>query len=51
MLDDLYLEYDSLVRKYQLEKIETIGDAFICVNFVGTPDSVVQFALEIVKVK
>ncbi|MES1911935.1 MAG: hypothetical protein MHM6MM_004291 [Cercozoa sp. M6MM] len=50
MLNTLYVKYDELVGKHGIEKIETIGDAFIAVNFAGPPDSVLDFALDILAV-
>ncbi|MES1910870.1 MAG: hypothetical protein MHM6MM_003396, partial [Cercozoa sp. M6MM] len=49
MLNTLYLQYDRLLAHTGLEKIDTIGDAFIAVNFLGTPDPVLHFARRVVR--
>jgi len=35
-LDVFYLQFDSVVEKYNIEKIKTIGDAYMCAG--GIPD-------------
>ncbi len=37
MLDQLFGEFDSLVEKYGLEKIKTIGDSYMVASGVPTP--------------
>ena len=59
MLDEVFSEFDSLVDKYGIEKIKTIGDAYMAVGGLPTPDArhcqnVADLALEInqiIKVK
>jgi class 3 adenylate cyclase len=36
LLNDLYMRFDALVDKHSLYKVETIGDAFMCVG--GAPE-------------
>lgn len=52
MLDEVFSEFDNLVDKYGIEKIKTIGDAYMAVGGLPTPDSnhcknVADLALEI----
>jgi len=52
MLDDVFSEFDALVDKYKIEKIKTIGDAYMAVGGLPTPDprhchNVVALAVEI----
>jgi class 3 adenylate cyclase len=35
LLDDLFFHFDNLVEKYHIEKIKTIGDAYMCAG--GAP--------------
>ncbi len=59
MLDEVFSEFDALVDKYGIEKIKTIGDAYMAVGGLPTPDerhchNVADLALEInqiIKVK
>ena len=51
MLDDMYSRFDSLVKTHGLFKVETIGDAYMCVGGLPEPQSdhalrVGSFALE-----
>lgn len=53
LLNELFSEFDLLAKKYGLEKIKTIGDAYMCV--AGLPDpmeghavKMAAFALEII---
>jgi class 3 adenylate cyclase/predicted hydrocarbon binding protein len=50
-LDNIFLELDNLGSKYGIEKIKTIGDAYMCGSGILTPRSdhleiMVQFAIE-----
>jgi len=52
MLDEIFSEFDALVDKYGIEKIKTIGDAYMAVGGLPTPDAqhchnVAKMALEI----
>ena len=56
MLNELYIEFDKIVAKHQVYKVETIGDAYMVVG--GAPDRVpaplaaqrvALFALDIVE--
>jgi class 3 adenylate cyclase len=55
ILDNLnycFTAFDKIIRKYKLEKIKTIGDAYMCAGGLPTPDDdnpvrVIQAALEI----
>ncbi len=38
-LDSLFLKFDSIVKKYKLEKIKTIGDSFMCAGGVPVKNS------------
>lgn len=46
-LDTCFRAFDSIVEKYRLEKIKTIGDAYMCAGGIPTPDS--QHVYKIVK--
>ena len=49
LLHNLYEIYDKFTIQCQCEKIETIGDAYICVNFTkGSSEKVIQFALNVI---
>ena len=48
LLHQLYEYYDSFAKECEVEKIETIGDAYICVVFDGSTDKILQFALKVV---
>lgn len=50
-LDDLFFHFDSIVKKYKLQKIKTIGDSYMCAGGVPAKNStnpidVVMAALE-----
>lgn len=50
-LDNLFFHFDSIVKKYKLEKIKTVGDSYMCVGGVPVKNStnpidVVMAALE-----
>ena len=38
-LDEVFQAFDDIVLKYHLEKIKTIGDAYMCASGVPDPDS------------
>ena len=49
-LDICFRKFDEIISKYQLEKIKTIGDAYLCVGGLphpNPPENVVKAALEI----
>ena len=51
-LDEILYEFDSIVAKYKIEKIKTIGDTFMCaggipVKNITNPVDVVMAAMEI----
>jgi adenylate cyclase len=51
LLDELFSQFDSLVEKYDLEKIKTIGDCYMVASGVPTPrsdhaEALVHMALE-----
>lgn len=49
-LDICFRKFDEIISKYQLEKIKTIGDAYLCVGGLphpNTPENVVKAALDI----
>jgi len=53
MLDNLYGKFDSLVKKHELFKVETIGDAYMCVGNLRSsqPDHahrIARFAMDAV---
>ena len=57
MLNDLFMEFDKLAEKYNVFKVETIGDAYIAIG--GAPnkcsgaeaaEKVALFALDVMKV-
>jgi len=37
-LNDYFMAFDDIVEKYNLEKIKTIGDAYMCAGGVPTPN-------------
>ena len=52
MLDEIFSEFDALVDKYGIEKIKTIGDAYMAVGGLPVPDGehctkVASMAIEI----
>ena len=56
MLNDIFSEFDKLVEKYGLEKIKTIGDAYMAVCGVpipreNHPELVARMALDVLKLK
>ncbi|HEY5969175.1 MAG TPA: adenylate/guanylate cyclase domain-containing protein, partial [Chitinophagaceae bacterium] len=46
-LDDCFIAFDGIIEKYQLEKIKTIGDSYMCAGGIPTPDE--NHVLKIVK--
>ncbi len=51
-LNECFVEFDNIMGKYNLEKIKTIGDAYMCAGNIPSPDSdhvykIVKAALEI----
>jgi len=51
-LDYCFKAFDQIIKKYNLEKIKTIGDAYMCAGGLPTPDpehpkNVIKAALEI----
>lgn len=51
-LDYCFQSFDKIIEKYQLEKIKTIGDSYMCAGGIPVPDPdhprrIVQAALEI----
>ena len=47
LLHTLYEYYDQFTLECNVEKIETIGDAYICVNFTSSSSNVIEFALKV----
>ena len=51
-LDFLFKKFDEIISKYNIEKIKTIGDAYMCASGLPTPNSnhaenIVKAAIEI----
>ena len=46
-LNDSFVAFDDIIEKNDLEKIKTIGDAYMCAGGIPTPDD--QHAFKIVK--
>jgi len=46
-LDYLFKKFDEIISKYNIEKIKTIGDAYMCASGLPTPNS--NHAEEIIK--
>lgn len=51
-LNEYFSEFDDIIEKYQLEKIKTIGDAYMCAGGIPTanevhPVNIVRAALDI----
>jgi adenylate cyclase len=38
-LNSCFVAFDDIIEKYNLEKIKTIGDAFMCAGGIPTPDA------------
>lgn len=52
IVDTCFRKFDQIISKYKIEKIKTIGDAYLCVSGLPNPDDhnacdVVKAALEI----
>lgn len=48
MLNQMFSIFDQSCEQSNVEKIETIGDAFMCITFEGEPDNVLNFALDVI---
>lgn len=51
-LNECFIEFDNIIEKYNLEKIKTIGDSYMCAGNIPTPDpdhalNIIRAALEI----
>jgi class 3 adenylate cyclase len=51
-LNECFIAFDNIMEKYDLEKIKTIGDAYMCAGNIPSPDpehtyKIVKAALEI----
>jgi len=47
LLNHVFSRFDELAAYHKVEKIETIGDAFMCVVLHGSPHPILDFALRI----
>ncbi len=47
IIDTCFKKFDEIVSKYNIEKIKTIGDAYLCVS--GLPDKKNHSAVNVVK--
>ena len=45
-LDEIFFEFDKIIRKYHIEKIRTIGDTFMCAG--GIPAKNITNPVEVV---
>lgn len=58
VIDMCYSEFDNIIEKYEIEKIKTIGDAYLCASGIAhdtiptiknhNPSNVINAALEII---
>jgi class 3 adenylate cyclase/predicted metal-dependent HD superfamily phosphohydrolase len=39
LLDKIFKSFDQIIEKYEIEKIKTIGDAYMCAGGIPTPNS------------
>jgi class 3 adenylate cyclase len=51
-LNQCFIEFDNIIEKYNIEKIKTIGDSYMCAGNIPTPEpdhvyKIVKAALEI----
>ena len=50
LLNTCFSHFDDIMQKYQLEKIKTIGDAYLAIDHIGNkqkrPDLILQAAIE-----
>jgi class 3 adenylate cyclase len=51
-LNECFIEFDTIMEKYSLEKIKTIGDSYMCAGNIPSPDpnhvyKIVKAAMEI----
>lgn len=51
-LNECFIEFDEIIKKYGLEKIKTIGDSYMCAGGIPTPNeahvmNIVKASLEI----
>jgi len=52
VLDNIFIQFDAIANKYNIEKIKTIGDCYMAVSGIPLPDSnhannMADFALEV----
>ncbi len=45
-LDNIFLEFNKIVKKYKIEKIKTIGDAYMCAG--GVPEKNITNPIDVV---
>ena len=46
LIDTCFKKFDEIISKYNIEKIKTIGDAYLCVS--GLPDAKIHSAINVV---
>lgn len=47
IIDEYFREFDAIIEKYEIEKIKTIGDAYMCVS--GIPEANSQHAQKMMR--